>query len=124
MSKSKALPDPSSSSKTQLESDAENVERKRVDSMESWSLIFDSEKEEWAADLSQLFIGSKFASGAHSRIYRGIYKQRAVAVKMVKIPSQDEEKKALLEEQFNFEVALLSRLIHHNIVQVRLIYLS
>ena len=43
---------------------------------------------------------------------------------MVKIPSQDEEKKALLEEQFNFEVALLSRLIHHNIVQVRLIYLS
>ncbi|KAG4956306.1 hypothetical protein JHK84_042282 [Glycine max] len=130
MSKSKALPDPSSSSKTQLESDAENVERKRFDSMESWSLIFDSmetwetskedqegEKEEWAADLSQLFIGSKFASGAHSRIYRGIYKQRAVAVKMVKIPSQDEEKKALLEEQFNFEVALLSRLIHHNIVQ-------
>lgn len=137
MSKSKALPDPSSSSKTQLESDAENVERKRFDSMESWSLIFDSmetwetskedqkgEQEEWAADLSQLFIGSKFASGAHSRIYRGVYKQRAVAVKMVKIPTQDEEKKALLEEQFNFEVALLSRLIHHNIVQVRLIYLS
>ncbi|KAG4990162.1 hypothetical protein JHK87_023619 [Glycine soja] len=130
MSKSKALAEPSSSSKTQLESDAENVERKRFDSMESWSLIFDSmetwetskeyqkgEQEEWAADLSQLFIGSKFASGAHSRIYRGVYKQRAVAVKMVKIPTQDEEKKALLEEQFNFEVALLSRLIHHNIVQ-------
>ncbi|TKY72216.1 Serine/threonine-protein kinase HT1 [Spatholobus suberectus] len=129
-SKSKPLADPSSSSKTRLECDVENVERKRFDSMESWSMILDSvetweaskedlegEQQEWTADLSQLFIGNKFASGAHSRIYRGIYKQTAVAVKMVRIPSQDEERKALLEEQFNSEVALLSRLFHHNIVQ-------
>ena len=70
------------------------------------------------ADLSQLFIGNKFASGAHSRIYRGIYKQRAVAVKMVRIPTQDEERRGLLEQQFKSEVALLSRLFHPNIVQV------
>ena len=74
----------------------QNMERKRFDSLESWSMILDSENvetwepskeeqmEEWTADLSQLFIGNKFASGAHSRIYRGIYKQRAVAVKMVR----------------------------------------
>jgi len=69
------------------------------------------------ADLSQLFIGNKFASGANSRIYRGIYKQRAVAVKMVRIPERDEARRAELEEQFNSEVAFLSRLYHPNIVQ-------
>lgn len=129
-SKNKPLPEPSSSSsKTRLNCDADNMERKRFDSLESWSMILDSEnvetweaskedQEEWTADLSQLFIGNKFASGAHSRIYRGIYKQRAVAVKMVRIPTQNEERRTLLEQQFKSEVALLSRLFHPNIVQV------
>ncbi|XP_031398700.1 serine/threonine/tyrosine-protein kinase HT1 isoform X2 [Punica granatum] len=106
----------------------ENMERKRFDSLESWSMILDSEnvetweaskedQEEWTADLSQLFIGNKFASGAQSRIYRGIYKQRAVAVKMVRVPNQKEETRASLEQQFKSEVAFLSRLLHPNIVQ-------
>lgn len=106
------------------------MERRRFDSLESWSMILESEnvetweasnedREEWTADLSQLFIGNKFASGAHSRIYRGIYKQRAVAVKMVRIPTHKEETRSLLEQQFKSEVALLSRLYHPNIVQVR-----
>ncbi|EPS61404.1 hypothetical protein M569_13392, partial [Genlisea aurea] len=99
---------------------------KRFDSLESWSMILDEmpkgddteeEEEEWKADLSQLFIGNKFASGAHSRIYRGIYKQRAVAVKMVRIPTHNPETRSLLEQQFKSEVALLSRLYHPNIVQ-------
>ncbi|KAG5234722.1 hypothetical protein OIU76_026002 [Salix suchowensis] len=125
-SKSKTLTIPSSS-KSHFNSEMENLERKRFDSLESWSMILESEnvetwedskedREEWTADLSQLFIGNKFASGAHSRIYRGIYKQRAVAVKMVRIPNQ-EETKTLLEQQFKCEVALLSRLFHPNIVQ-------
>lgn len=130
--KSKSKP-PSvpSSSKSQLNSDMENLEKKRFDSLDSWSMILDSEnvetwevskedQEEWTADLSQLFIGNKFASGAHSRIYRGIYKQRAVAVKMVRVPNQKEETRTRLEQQFRSEVALLSRLFHPNIVQVRL----
>ncbi|KAF9611014.1 hypothetical protein IFM89_026320 [Coptis chinensis] len=111
-----------------LNSEVENMEKKRFDSLESWSMILDSENvdawevspedhEDWTADLSQLFIGNKFASGAHSRIYRGIYKQRAVAVKMVRIPAHNEETKELLEQQFKSEVALLSRLFHPNIVQ-------
>ncbi|KAF7803811.1 serine/threonine-protein kinase HT1 [Senna tora] len=121
----------SSSSRRQLDCDVvenQNMERKRFDSLESWSMILDSEnvetweaseedQEEWNADLSQLFIGNKFASGAHSRIYRGIYKQQAVAVKMVRIPTQEEDKRTLLERQFKSEVALLSRLFHPNIVQ-------
>lgn len=89
--------------------DSENVE--------TWE-VAKEDQEEWTADLSQLFIGNKFASGAHSRIYRGIYKQRAVAVKMVRIPNQ-EDTRAFLEQQFKSEVALLSRLFHPNIVQVR-----
>lgn len=104
------------------------MERRRFDSLESWSMILESDnvetwevpkedQEEWTADLSQLFIGNKFASGAHSRIYRGIYKQRAVAVKMVRIPTHKEETRVLLEQQFKSEVALLSRLYHPNIVQ-------
>ncbi|CAA2956775.1 serine threonine- kinase HT1 [Olea europaea subsp. europaea] len=126
-SKTSSTSIPSTSRNNQLISETNNMERKRFDSLESWSMILDSENfetweesedhEEWAADLSQLFVGNKFASGAHSRIYRGIYKQRAVAVKMVRIPTHKEETKALLERQFKSEVALLSRLYHPNIVQ-------
>ncbi|KZV16058.1 hypothetical protein F511_26187 [Dorcoceras hygrometricum] len=127
-SNSRSMSSVPSSSRTQLDYESMNMERKRFDSLESWSMILDSEnvenwetskedQEEWTADLSQLFIGNKFASGAHSRIYRGIYKQKAVAVKMVRIPTHKEETRALLEQQFKSEVALLSRLYHPNIVQ-------
>ncbi|KAL4562984.1 hypothetical protein LXL04_027015 [Taraxacum kok-saghyz] len=126
--KEKPISYPSSSSKSPWKTEMENMERKRFDSLESWSMILDSEnvetwevakedQEEWTADLSQLFIGNKFASGAHSRIYRGIYKQRAVAVKMVRIPTHKEETRVMLENQFKSEVSLLSRLYHPNIVQ-------
>ncbi|XP_010270068.1 PREDICTED: serine/threonine-protein kinase HT1 isoform X2 [Nelumbo nucifera] len=123
--KQKSKPLPFSSTSSTLNSDMENLEKKRFDSLESWSMLLESdnveaskeEKEEWTADLSQLFIGNKFASGAHSRIYRGIYKQKAVAVKMVRIPTHDQETRNLLEKQFKSEVDLLSRLLHPNIVQ-------
>lgn len=75
-------------------------------------------EEEWSADLSQLFIGSKFASGRHSRIYRGVYKQRDVAIKLISQPEEDEDLAALLEKQFTSEVALLFRLHHPNIITV------
>ncbi|KAG6747049.1 hypothetical protein POTOM_049425 [Populus tomentosa] len=71
---------------------------------------------EWSADMSQLFIGNKFASGRHSRIYRGIYKQRDVAVKLVSQPEEDESMAAMLENHFISEVALLFRLRHPNII--------
>ncbi|KAK1296230.1 Serine/threonine-protein kinase HT1 [Acorus calamus] len=91
--------EPSPSSRNPPSSEQEIMDRRRWDSLESWSMLLDSgngesseggarDEEEWMADLSQLFIGNKFASGSHSRIYRGIYKQRAVAVKMVRIPEQ------------------------------------
>ncbi|ESW27527.2 hypothetical protein PHAVU_003G199900 [Phaseolus vulgaris] len=73
-------------------------------------------EEEWSADLSQLFIGSKFASGRHSRIYRGIYKHMDVAIKLVSQPEEDEDLAVQLEKQFTSEVALLFRLRHPNII--------
>ncbi|KAI4336134.1 hypothetical protein L6164_014702 [Bauhinia variegata] len=72
--------------------------------------------EEWSADMSQLYIGSKFASGRHSRIYRGIYKQRDVAIKLISQPEEDADLAVQLENQFNSEVALLFRLRHPNII--------
>lgn len=73
-------------------------------------------EEEWSADMSQLLIGSKFASGRHSRIYRGIYKQRDVAIKMISQPEEDEVLATFLEKQFTSEVAMLFRLQHPNII--------
>lgn len=73
-------------------------------------------EEEWSADMSQLLIGGKFASGRHSRIYRGIYKQRDVAIKMISQPEEDANLASLLDKQFTSEVALLLRLWHPNII--------
>ncbi|KAJ8753587.1 hypothetical protein K2173_022828 [Erythroxylum novogranatense] len=73
-------------------------------------------EEEWSADMSQLFIGNKFATGRHSRIYRGIYKQQDVAIKLVSQPEEDESLASMLEKQFTSEVALLFRLRHPNII--------
>ncbi|PON73782.1 Serine/threonine protein kinase [Parasponia andersonii] len=91
---------------------------------ESWSKYLVSSgakikgerEEEWSADLSQLYIGYKFASGRHSRIYRGVYKQRDVAIKLISQPEEDENLAAMVEKQFISEVALLFRLSHPNII--------
>ncbi|CAM8944040.1 unnamed protein product [Rhodiola kirilowii] len=112
--KEKPLPTPSTSV-SQFDRNHNTMERKRFDSVESWSMILDTDnldsweaseedKHEWTADLSQLFIGNKFASGAHSRIYRGIYKQRAVAVKMVRIPNQNEETRICLSNSLSLKL--------------------
>ncbi|XP_027124591.1 serine/threonine-protein kinase HT1-like isoform X2 [Coffea eugenioides] len=75
-------------------------------------------EEEWSADMSELYIGNKFASGKHSRIYRGVYKQKDVAIKLISQPEEDGDLAALLEKQFTSEVALLLRLKHPNIITV------
>ncbi|KAK4350420.1 hypothetical protein RND71_029733 [Anisodus tanguticus] len=73
-------------------------------------------EEEWSADMSQLYIGNKFASGRHSRIYRGVYKHREVAIKLISQPEEDGHLATFLEKQFTSEVALLLRLKHPNII--------
>lgn len=75
-------------------------------------------EEDWGADMSQLYIGCKFASGRHSRIYRGVYKQKDVAIKLISQPEEDADLAVWLENQFTSEVALLFRLQHPNILTV------
>ncbi|KAL7618405.1 hypothetical protein Lser_V15G01023 [Lactuca serriola] len=76
----------------------------------------EEEELEWSADMSQLFIGNKFAMGKHSRIYRGVYKQNDVAVKLISQPEEDRDLASMLERQFTSEVDMLFRLKHPNII--------
>lgn len=75
--------------------------------------------DEWMVDLSKLFLGLRFAHGAHSRLYHGMYKDEPVAVKIIRIPDDDENgaMAVRLENQFNREVTLLSRIRHPNIIR-------
>lgn len=76
--------------------------------------------EEWNVDLSKLFVGLRFAHGAHSRLYHGMYEDEPVAVKIIRVPDDDENgtMATRLEKQFIREVTLLSRLHHQNVIRV------
>ena len=76
--------------------------------------------EKWTVDRSQLLIGHKFAAGAYSRLFHGIYKEQPVAVKFIRLPDdgEDEELTARLKKQFTVEVTILARLNHRNVIKV------
>ncbi|WVZ99270.1 hypothetical protein U9M48_044598 [Paspalum notatum var. saurae] len=76
--------------------------------------------EKWTVDRSQLLIGHRFASGAYSRLFHGIYMEQPVAVKFIRQPDdgEDEELSARLEKQFTSEVTILSRLQHRNVIKL------
>ncbi|KAK1378737.1 Serine/threonine-protein kinase HT1 [Heracleum sosnowskyi] len=75
--------------------------------------------DEWEVDLSKLFLGLKFDHGAYSQLYHGIYRDEPVAVKISRIPDDDEngDLGVKLEKQFTREVTLLSRLHHQNVIK-------
>ncbi|GJN14954.1 hypothetical protein PR202_gb01833 [Eleusine coracana subsp. coracana] len=77
--------------------------------------------ERWTVDRSQLLIGHRFASGAYSRLFHGIYKEEPVAVKFIRQPDdgEDDELSARLEKQFTSEVTILARLQHRNVIKER-----
>uniref|UniRef100_A0ACD5VR25 Uncharacterized protein n=2 Tax=Avena sativa TaxID=4498 RepID=A0ACD5VR25_AVESA len=74
----------------------------------------------WTVDRSKLLIGPKFAAGAHSRLFNGIYMEVPVAVKFIRQPDDEEDAElaAQLEKQFNTEIATLSRLQHRNVIKL------
>lgn len=76
--------------------------------------------EKWTVDRSQLLIGHRFASGAYSRLFHGIYKEQPVAVKFIRLPDdgEDPELAARLEKQFTVEVTILARLQHRNVIEL------
>ncbi|KAI3682928.1 hypothetical protein L1987_83318 [Smallanthus sonchifolius] len=75
--------------------------------------------EDRTVDLSKLFLGSRFAHGAHSQLYHGMYKDETVAVKIIRVRDEDENKELgiRLKNQFLREVALLSCLHHQNVIK-------
>lgn len=94
-----------------------------------WSKYFDpnggrvsavEEADEWTVDMSKLFLGNRFAHGARSRLYHGMYDGEAVAVKIMCVPDDDETGvlAARLEKQFRSEITLLSRLHHENVLKL------
>lgn len=95
----------------------------------SWARYFDhgvgrvsavEATEEWSLDLSKLYIGLRFATGAHSRLYHGIYKDQPVAVKIIRQPDDDENgvMAARMEKEFTREVTILSHLYHRNVIKL------
>jgi len=76
--------------------------------------------EKWTVDRSQLLIGHRFASGAYSRLFHGIYKEQPVAVKFIRLPDEDEDPElaARLQKQFTVEVTILARLQHRNVIEL------
>ncbi|KQK09711.1 tyrosine-protein kinase abl-1 [Brachypodium distachyon] len=76
--------------------------------------------EKWSVDRSQLLIGHRFASGAHSRLFHGIYQEQPVAVKFIRLPDDEEEAElsAQLEKQFSTEITMLSHLHHRNVIKL------
>ncbi|KAK8948848.1 Serine/threonine-protein kinase HT1 [Platanthera zijinensis] len=77
-------------------------------------------EEKWRVDLSELYLGARFASGAHSRLYHGRYKNQPVAVKIIRIPDDEEDgvMGARLEKQFARETTFLSYLSHRNVIKL------
>lgn len=95
----------------------------------SWTKYFDNgggkvaaveTTKEWMIDFTELYLGVKFASGAHSRLFHGIYKDEPVAVKIIRQPDDDEngELAPRLEKQFYREVTHLSHLYHRNVIKL------
>jgi hypothetical protein len=75
---------------------------------------------DWTLDPSKMLVGHRFASGAHSRIYRGFYDDKPVAIKFIRQPDNDVNGKiaTMLEKQYNTEINALSHLYHKNVIKV------
>nr|XP_043624880.1 serine/threonine/tyrosine-protein kinase HT1 [Erigeron canadensis] len=104
------------------------TDKKKMKRDYSWSKLFDhgggkvisiETIDDHMVDRSQLFLGHRFAHGANSQLYHGIYKGEAVAVKIIRVPDDDdnEELGVRLENQFAREVNLLCRLHHQNVIK-------
>lgn len=75
---------------------------------------------DWTLDRSKLLVGHRFASGAYSRLYKGVYDDKPVAIKFIRQPDDDDNGKiaAKLEKQYNTEINALSHLYHKNVIKL------
>ncbi|KAF2297704.1 hypothetical protein GH714_002355 [Hevea brasiliensis] len=106
----------------------EGHEKSKVKKDSGWTKYFDhgggrvnavEAADEFSVDMSKLFLGLRFAHGAHSKLYHGVYKDEPVAVKIIRAPDDDENGTlaARLKNQYSREVTLLSRLHHRNVIK-------
>lgn len=75
---------------------------------------------DWTLDPSKLLVGHKFTCGAYSRLYKGVYDDKPVAIKFIRQPDDDDNGKmaAKLEKQYNSEINALSHLYHKNVIKL------
>ncbi|KAL6627240.1 hypothetical protein ACP70R_030966 [Stipagrostis hirtigluma subsp. patula] len=75
---------------------------------------------DWTLDPSKLLVGPRFACGAYSRLYRGFYDDKPVAIKFIRQPDDDDNGKtaAKLEKHYNSEINSLSHLYHKNVIKL------
>jgi hypothetical protein len=75
---------------------------------------------DWTLVPSKLLVGHRFASGAYSRLYKGFYDDKPVAIKFIRQPDDNDNGKmaAKLEKQYNSEINSLSHLYHKNVIKV------
>lgn len=69
-------------------------------------------------NLKEITLGRRFASGASGRLYHGKYRGSDIALKILRPPKNEQDKKKL-DSEFKHEVSLLSSVDHPNIVKVR-----
>ncbi|KAJ7539028.1 hypothetical protein O6H91_11G085800 [Diphasiastrum complanatum] len=73
-------------------------------------------EQRWLIDPAQLFVGSKIGEGAHGKVYEGKYRDRSVAVKIIRTGETPEEM-TKARSKFAREVAMLSKVQHKNLVK-------
>ncbi|TVU22760.1 hypothetical protein EJB05_32478 [Eragrostis curvula] len=75
---------------------------------------------DWTLDPSKLLVGHRFANGAYSRLYKGFYDEKPVAIKFIRQPDDDDNGKLAekLEKQYNSEINSLSHLYHKNVIKL------
>ncbi|KAK1271655.1 Serine/threonine-protein kinase HT1 [Acorus gramineus] len=73
-------------------------------------------EEKLLIDPKLLFVGAKIGEGAHGKVYEGRYGDQIVAVKVLEVGSNPEER-AILESRFVREVNMLTRVKHENLVK-------
>jgi hypothetical protein len=90
-------------------------QRSRENSAEVWS----SERFPWHIDIQNVVIGDMVATGAYGMVFKGIYKEAKVAVKVLLLPEASSKKELeTLRSNFRQEIDVWYNLSHKNVVQV------